>query len=233
MNTNPTATAEDLNLDPPNIKLKVCGMKYPENMLDLAKMQPDYMGLIFYKKSSRYFTGPLPELPKTIQKVGVFVNASAEKIIESIKTYQLHAIQLHGEETPEFLQQLIGNITDACANSVAIIKAYSIGEDFDFSVLQAYEDCCDFYLFDTKGKLPGGNGHSFNWNLLNNYPSTKPYFLSGGIGLEEAELLKAFLETEAATYCYAIDVNSQFEIEAGLKNLEQLIEFKKKLIGSI
>ena len=103
---------------------------------------------------------------------------------------------------------------------------------FDFSVLTPYEDVCDYYLFDTKGKLPGGNGYTFNWEVLKNYPSTKPYFLSGGIGLDEVKTIKDFLQKKESQYCYAIDVNSKFEIEPGLKDVKKLKEFKNKVTSS-
>ena len=93
-----------------------------------------------------------------------------------------------------------------------------------------YEDVCDYFLFDTKGKLPGGNGYLFDWSVLNNYPSTKPFFLSGGIGLDQIDKLREFQNSEASKYCYAIDVNSKFEIEAGLKDIQKLKEFKNKTI---
>ena len=96
-------------------------------------------------------------------------------------------------------------------------------------MLDAYEDSCDYFLFDTKGKLPGGNGYTFDWNLLADYTATKPYFLSGGIGLDELESIREFLKSKAAAYCHAIDVNSRFEFEPGSKNIEQLKKFKSQL----
>ena len=110
-----------------------------------------------------------------------------------------------------------------------MIKVFSIKDEFDFSMLLPYEDVCDYFLFDTKGKLPGGNGYTFNWDILKNYPSTKEFFLSGGIGLDQFEDLKRFQKSKASKYCYAIDVNSKFEIEAGLKNIEKLKKFKSQL----
>ena len=110
-----------------------------------------------------------------------------------------------------------------------IIKAFSIDMDFDFDSLKPYETVCDYFLFDTKGKLPGGNGITFDWTILKNYSLTKPFFLSGGIGLNEVESLSAFLSSPESKYCYAIDVNSKFEIEPGLKSMELLKAFKEKM----
>jgi phosphoribosylanthranilate isomerase len=214
------------------MKLKICGMKYQDNINQVAKLQPDYLGFIFYEKSPRFFEGDIPQVPNTIKKVGVFVNASIEYIIEQIKTHNIQAIQLHGNESPEFCDALRrAELVSASHNEnlkqtqVDIIKVFSIKEKFNFDVLKPYENACDYYLFDTKGKLPGGNGYTFNWNVLNNYPSTKPYFLSGGIGLDQIENINQFQKSKASKYCYAIDVNSKFEIEAGLKDIKRLNRF--------
>ena len=211
------------------MKLKVCGMKYQDNMIKVAKLQPDYLGFIFHKKSKRFFNGPIPEFPNSIKKVGVFVNASLEEISEKVKKYNLVAIQLHGEESPEFCDALFHAELGSTTHKIEIIKVFSIKDDFDFQLIEPYESVCDFFLFDTKGKLPGGNGFTFNWNVLKHYPSTKPYFLSGGIGLEELERVFSFLQKKESKYCYAIDVNSKFEIKPGIKNIYKLNEFKNEL----
>jgi phosphoribosylanthranilate isomerase len=216
------------------MKLKVCGMKYQENMIEVAKLQPDYLGFIFYEKSTRFFEGTIPELPKYIKKVGVFVNASVDEILEKVKKHNLEAIQLHGDESPEFCDALCHTVPKAIwigsvSHRVEIIKVFSIKDDFDFNRLKPYEPVCDFFLFDTKGKLPGGNGYAFNWNVLKHYPSSKPFFLSGGIGLEEVDSILSFLRRQESKYCYAIDVNSKFEIEPGLKHIEKLKTFKNEL----
>ncbi len=195
-------------------------MKY--NITEVAELQPDYLGFIFYEKSPRNFEDTIPELPKDIKKVGVFVDEKIEVIVAKIDTYKLDAIQLHGHESPEICRLLKSTKKE-------IIKVFSIKDEFDFSVLSNYKDVCDYFLFDTKGKLPGGNGYTFNWDVLKDYPFTKPYFLSGGIGLNEIEKIKTFKESPASKYCYALDVNSKFEIEPGLKDIELLENFKSQL----
>lgn len=205
------------------LRLKVCGMKYQDNIEAVASLQPDYLGFIFHEDSPRHFEGIIPELPPSIHKVGVFVDKTVEFIANQIEKHKLSVIQLHGHESPEMCRILK-------STNAKVIKVFSIKDAFDFSVLTPYEDVCDYYLFDTKGKLPGGNGYTFNWDVLINYPSTKPYFLSGGIGLDQIEDLKRFQESDASKYCYAIDINSKFEIEAGLKNIEKLQEFKNNVI---
>ncbi|WP_298902527.1 phosphoribosylanthranilate isomerase [uncultured Psychroserpens sp.] len=208
------------------MKLKVCGMNYKNNIQEVALLRPDYLGFIFYEKSSRFFNGEIPTLPDSIKKVGVFVNSSLESIAEKVMTHNLQAVQLHGKESPEFIKELIRMFADSNFSLVEIIKVFSIKDDFDFSVLQPYESLCNYFLFDTKGKLPGGNGYAFNWDILSKYPSSKPYFLSGGIGNSEIENLKQFKATQASKYCYAIDVNSKFEIKPGLKNIFELEQFR-------
>ena len=205
------------------MKIKICGMKYPENILEVGSLLPDYMGFIFWEKSARYFEGIIPELPKSIQKVGVFVNASVDEIAEKIKTHDLQAVQLHGHESVEFCESLKKNIP----NLIDVIKVFPILDTFDFEILKSFENVCDYFLFDTKGKLPGGNGTTFDWKILEQYPSTKPFFLSGGIGIDETEQVKQVLKSNLPIY--AIDINSKFEVEPGLKNIELLSSFKNNL----
>jgi phosphoribosylanthranilate isomerase len=196
------------------MKLKICGMKYPDNILEVGSLLPDYMGFIFWEKSARYFDGEIPDLPKSIKKVGVFVNATLEEILEKIAKHNLQAVQLHGHESVAFCLELKNKIE----SKIEIIKVFSADENFDFNVLKPFETVCDYFLFDTKGKLPGGNGTTFDWKVLEKYPSSKPFFLSGGIGINELDNVKQILKTNLPIY--AIDVNSKFEIEPGLKNIE-------------
>jgi phosphoribosylanthranilate isomerase len=203
--------------------IKICGMKYPDNILEVGSLLPDYMGFIFWEKSARYFDGIIPDLPKSIKKVGVFVNETAEVILAKAIKYDLQAIQLHGQESVEFCL----NLKNELDSEIELIKVFSVDDDFNFDALKPFETVCDYFLFDTKGKLPGGNGTTFDWKVLEKYPSSKPFFLSGGIGLEEIDLTKEILATNLPIH--ALDVNSKFEIEPGLKNIEKLNSFKDKL----
>ncbi len=196
------------------MKLKICGMKYPDNILEVGALLPDYMGFIFWEKSARYFDGIIPALPKSIRKVGVFVNATSEEILEKIQKHDLQAVQLHGNESVEFCESLKKKLP----KGIEVIKVFSILNTFDFAALKPFEPLCDYFLFDTKGKLPGGNGTTFDWKVLEQYPSTKPFFLSGGIGIEELEDVKQVLKTNLPIY--AIDANSKFELNPGLKNIK-------------
>ena len=204
------------------MKLKICGMKYPDNIKSVATLQPDYLGFIFYEKSKRNFDGIIPEIPNQIKKTGVFVNATIEFILEKVKKHNLKTVQLHGNESVDFCKEMR-------QNNIEVIKVFSVGEVFDFDKLKVYENVCDYFLFDTKGKEKGGNGITFNWKLLDNYSSNKPYFLSGGIGLEEVKNLKIFLDSEVSKNCVAIDINSKFEIKPGLKDIGKLRAFTEDL----
>lgn len=204
------------------MKLKVCGMRYTDNIRAVAAIEPDYLGFIFFEGSSRYVSESIPKLPTVLKKAGVFVNATYDTIVKKINTYDLQAVQLHGDESPEFCKSIQ-------ALNIEVIKVFSIKNEFNFELLRPFEPVCDFFLFDTKGPLAGGNGYCFDWSVLEKYPSKKPYFLSGGIGLESIEALQEFKKSTAAIYCYAIDVNSQFEIAPAQKNKKLLEKFKQLL----
>ncbi len=217
------------------MKLKVCGMKYKENIEAVAALQPDYLGFIFYEKSPRNFNSEIPVIPNSIKKVGVFVDASIDFILEKVKKHNFKAIQLHGNESAEYCKELKSRCHSAFdaesiskqGNQIEIFKVFSIKDEFDFEILKPHEGIVDYFLFDTKGKEKGGNGYTFDWNVLKNYNSTTPFILSGGIGLEEVAKIKAILKTDLPIYC--IDINSKFEIEPGLKNINDLEKFKKLL----
>lgn len=200
------------------MKLKICGMKYSENIVEISELLPDFMGFIFWEKSTRYFDEIIPEIPKSIKKAGIFVGENAEEIAFKIKQYQLDLIQLHGNETPETCRELQ-------QQNVQIIKVFSIGNDFNFDDLKPFENSCDYFLFDTKGKFPGGNGVAFDWKILEKYDSEKPIFLSGGIGIEDISKIK-----KLKIPIFAIDVNSKFETQPGSKNIDLLQQFKSQLL---
>ncbi len=203
-------------------------MKYQENIEAVAALQPDYLGFIFYEKSPRNFDAVIPQIPDTIKKTGVFVDEEINSILEKSNTYNFKALQLHGNESSEFCKELRTKLNSSTKlNNVEIFKVFSIKDQFDFEVLNPYEGIVDYFLFDTKGKEKGGNGYTFDWSVLNKYNSSTPFILSGGIGLQEIENVKAILETDLPIY--GIDINSKFEIKPGLKNINDLEKFKKLL----
>ncbi|MCX2762458.1 phosphoribosylanthranilate isomerase [Aquimarina muelleri] len=217
-------------------------MKFPENIQEVTLLQPDYLGFIFYEKSPRNFEGKILAIPSTIKKTGVFVDTSIDFILQKVKQYDFQAIQLHGNESAAYCQDLkdtlisddrphrfLKPVRSSEDDKIKIWKVFSIKDTFDFDVLKPYEGIVDCFLFDTKGKEKGGNGYTFDWSVLKNYSSSTPFILSGGIGLEETDSILSFLKGPESNYLYAIDVNSRFEIEPGLKNIEKLKEFKNLL----
>ena len=208
------------------LRLKICGMKAPSNILEVAALQPDYMGFIFYKQSKRYAGGLsaelLKDLPLNIKKTGVFVDESLSVAAKFVTEFGFSAIQLHGAETPEYCLEL----KELLPPGTEIIKAFGVDERFDFAQLRAYEAVVDYFLFDTQTPGHGGSGKVFNWSLLARYELDKPYFLSGGIGPEHAEDIGNLKDKRL----YAIDVNSRFELEPGLKQIDKLNDFKNKLL---
>ncbi|MEQ6125357.1 phosphoribosylanthranilate isomerase [Pseudotenacibaculum sp. MALMAid0570] len=206
------------------MKLKVCGMKYVENLQSVAQLQPDYLGFIFYEQSPRNFEGVIPEIPKTIKKTGVFVNEFIEILVSLVQEYKLEAIQLHGDETIEYIQEIKSHL-----KNVEIIKVFGIKDDFDFSILESYKDEVDYFLFDTKGKERGGNGVKFDWLVLKKYPYQKPFFLSGGIGPNDIEEIKKI--KNSGLPIHTVDINSRFEIEPGVKNIKLIKKFKNEFKG--
>lgn len=214
-----------------SLKLKICGMKHPENILEVAALKPDYLGFIFYERSPRNFSEEIPVIDSSIKKTGVFVNEEIDFVVEKVEKYKFKAIQLHGNESAEYCKRLKFELSQH--HSVELIKVFSVKETFNLYELKAYEGIVDFFLFDTQGKNKGGNGITFNWELLKDYSSSTPFILSGGIGEEElpkiAELLTYFERNNKSELFYGVDVNSKFEVEAGLKNANALKRFKDNL----
>lgn len=195
-------------------------MKYEDNIGDLQRLEPDWMGFIFYERSPRYIAEPPDLSDVTAKKIGVFVDADDTFIIKKIKTFQLDGLQFHGRETPEICENYR-------KRNLIIIKSFSIDRGFDFSETVIYEGSCDYFLFDTKGISPGGTGKMFDWNILSKYHGETPFLLSGGIHPESVEALKEFSHPKWA----GIDINSQFEVDPGFKNISLIQNFKYALFG--
>ena len=196
------------------MKIKICGLKHPDNIKAVAALAPDYMGFICYAPSPRYAeelqAETLAALPATIYKTAVFVNENAETIAKLTDTYNFDAIQLHGNEDPEFC--------DSLRSKAIIIKAFGLDKNFDFEQLIEFEDNVDYFLFDTKTAQHGGSGKAFDWSLLDKYSLNIPFFLSGGLSLDNLQEIKLIKHPQF----YGVDLNSRFEIEPGLKDIEKL-----------
>ncbi len=219
--------------------LKICGLRQTENIKSLLALQPDYLGFIFYEKSKRYAEGVLDERfakflkfskskSRTLKKTGIFVNEDLNKIKLIIEKYRLNAVQLHGDEPPELCKQLmnlyLGDNLEL-SPKLEIIKVFSVNDNFDFNETKKYEDSCDLFLFDTKGRERGGSGIAFNWDILKKYKGEKPFFLSGGIGPGNAAEIKKMNHPKL----YGVDINSRFEIEPGIKDVEKVKQFIAEL----
>ena len=196
------------------MKIKICGMKYPENIAAIAALQPDMIGFIFYPKSKRYVGNnfsynTLQHLSGNIKKIGVFVNETNESILEKYENYQLDFVQLHGDETPIQCQLLM-------EKKISVIKAFQVDDVFDFDTLKPYQNVCSYFLFDTKTDEYGGSGKSFDWQMLDRYRLNIPFILSGGIGLQNID---DALQLQHPML-YGLDINSKLETEPGLKSLE-------------
>lgn len=203
------------NISNPAFKIKVCGMRDTQNIRDVASLSPDYLGFIFYVPSARYAAELdqqlLQNLPETIKKTGVFVNAEAEYIQQQVEKFGLSVVQLHGAESPAFCSGIR-------RLNIEVIKAFGVDELFDFESLRVYEDSVDYFLFDTKTPAHGGSGKLFDWKLLQQNKTTKPFFLSGGIDVDQINEIRELNDNRL----YAIDVNSKFEISPGLKDYTKL-----------
>jgi len=205
------------------MKIKVCGMRNQSNIEDLVKLKPDYIGFIFYPKSKRFIGEQIPDeiqtlIPVYIQKVGVFIDEPFDNLLEKFRNNKLDMIQLHGSELPGYCERLK-------KLDIPVIKVFSIDSDFDFEMVKPYNPFCDYYLFDTASDLRGGTGTKFNWKQLGQYKEDKPFFLSGGIKPTDAVGIREITHNEL----YAIDVNSGFETEPGVKDIPKLKSFIENL----
>lgn len=207
------------------MKVKVCGMKHPENIKALAELDIDYMGFIFYEKSPRFAEAAL-QVTDSIQKVGVFVNENINSILQKVQIFGLKVIQLHGHETPAFCEELHQALSTAGHAEVNLWKVFSIQSPLDFEGIEDYSFYVHGYLLDTKGQYRGGNGEKFDWHLLEQQKFSKPVMLSGGIGPEDAEQVSELYKKGLIA---GVDINSGFEEEPGLKNIRLVHEFLQNL----
>lgn len=196
------------------LRVKVCGMRNPGNILAVAAIRPDLMGFIFYKESPRYvgidFQIPVA-LPVSVKRVGVFVNERTDHLLKTAEKHQLDFVQLHGSETPRTCSILQ-------RQGLKVIKAFGVDKHFRPNLLNEFDESVDYFLFDTNGPLYGGHGKRFNWRILDYYNKEVPFFLSGGINPENA----IDISSVRSPFCFGIDVNSGVETEPGIKDIAKL-----------
>lgn len=198
------------------MKIKVCGLTDNESGRTLAQLpEVSYLGFIFYEESPRHTTSTF----KTSKpKIGVFVNEEISRILELAAEHALSGVQLHGNESPEFIAQLPENLIK--------IKAFGISSVGDLAQTSNYEGLVDYFLFDTKTERFGGSGNPFDWTILEKYEGKTPFFLSGGIGLDSAHEIETFQHEKHAGF----DLNSRFEREPKNKNVSQIQHFLKAVL---
>lgn len=208
------------------MRIKVCGMTNTEQVMQLDTMGVEFAGFIFYPKSPRYVFRHMsrPDIKKIkgqhINKVGVFVNAPVEELLQTVDDCGLHLVQLHGDETPKYCEKV--------ADYVGVIKAFRLRDDDQVLwKVKDYQDIADMFLFDTDGTGYGGTGKKFNWSMLQGLRINKPFFLSGGIGPDDVEGLASFSKDTVAKDLFSIDVNSKFETIPGLKDMMAVEKFVK------
>lgn len=195
--------------------IKTCGMRDADNIRAVSELGIDWMGFIFWPPSSRYVSEKPSFLPTRQKRVGVFVDARIEEVKSKADEYALDLIQLHGKESPAFCERLKAN------SRQQLIKAFNIATREDLEQTRPYEGLVDYFLFDTKAKMVGGNGTQFDWSVLSAYQGNTPFLLSGGIGPDDAEKVRNFHHPQLA----GIDLNSRFELSPALKDIEKLKQF--------
>ena len=208
------------------MRIKVCGMTRLDQLIKLDELGIEFAGFIFYPKSPRYIKKfhlsalDVKREKLNINRVGVFVNATADEILKTVDDWRLQMVQLHGDESPKFCEHI--------SNHITTIKAFRIGpdENIDWKIYP-YRDSADMYLFDTVGVNYGGTGIQFDWNVLEKAQINKPYFLSGGIGADDTDKIRQFVPGQKDLF--SIDVNSRFEISPGIKDMDLIEEFCKKI----
>ena len=191
-------------------------MREAENIREVEALGIDLMGFIFWSKSKRYVLERPNYLPTRCKRVGVFVDADIQEVKQKVMEYGLDIIQFHGNESPDYCAQL---------KNYTLIKAFNIATTDDLEATKPYEGIVDYFLFDTKSKMVGGNGTKFDWRVLNDYVGKTSFLLSGGIGPDDADSIKAFHHPQ----CIGIDLNSRFESLPALKDIKQLKAFIKKI----
>lgn len=208
------------------MRIKVCGMTQMDQVEQLPGLGATFAGFIFYPKSPRYvfrhMTSAQLKKVNTINKVGVFVNASVEEVLLMVDECRLHMVQLHGDESPKYCERI--------ADYVSVVKAFRLSDNDSIEwMVNPYMDVCDMFMFDTMGAGYGGTGKKFDWNILKGSNIGKPFFLSGGIQPEDTNSLKEFHQEPVAKALFAIDINSKFESAPGIKQMDKVAKFINEL----
>jgi phosphoribosylanthranilate isomerase len=211
------------------MRIKVCGMTQPDQLDVLAELGVNFAGFIFYPKSPRFalrqMTTSRIKKENRLNKVGVFVNAGIDDVLQLVDECRLHMVQLHGDETAKYCERM--------ADYVSVIKAFRLSDNDNIEwMIRPYMESCDMFMFDTMGAGYGGTGKKFDWGMLRDAEIGKPFFLSGGIEPGDEENLKLFAGEPVGRSLFAVDINSRFEISPGLKDMEKVTKFVSNLNGA-
>ncbi|HWB25803.1 MAG TPA: phosphoribosylanthranilate isomerase [Chitinophagaceae bacterium] len=211
------------------LRVKVCGMTDAEQVRQADELGVEFAGFIFYPRSPRYVlksmaADDIRKIRRHINKVGVFVNASADEVLRMVDACGLYLVQLHGDESPKVCERI--------ADYITVVKAFRLAEDDNVMwKIKDYQDVVDMFMFDTEGAGYGGTGKKFNWDMLKGLNIRKPFFLSGGITPSDAQALREFQKEPVAKDLFAIDINSKFEVVPGVKDMEKVKKFIQELSG--
>lgn len=200
------------------MKLKICGLKYADNIKQVAALDPDYLGFVFYEPSKR-FVGTdfiMPPISPQIKRTGVFVNAPLAYIEDKVKKYGLDYAQLQGDETPEFCAEV--------KQFTQVIRAFGLDDRFELRELDAYKSTCNYFLFDTKAEIYEGVGKPLQLSLLEKYDNSIPYFIGGGMDMDKFRLL-----SKMSIKPYGIDVINKAEIKPGYKDIIRVIQLRNNV----
>ena len=208
------------------MRVKVCGITLEEQLTKLPEVGATFAGFIFYPKSPRYvlrhMTTNQIKKENNINKVGVFVNASTEEVLQMVDECRLHMVQLHGDETPKYCEKI--------ADYISVVKAFRLSETDNIGYrIQEYMNVCDMFMFDTEGAGYGGTGKKFDWAQLTNTQVGKPYFLSGGVEPTDTDALNKFKDMPEGKALFAVDINTKFEVAPGVKDMELIKKFTEQL----
>jgi phosphoribosylanthranilate isomerase len=208
-------------------RIKVCGLTDVNQVRQLNELGVEFAGFNFYKRSPRYVHKTLPSITikkirGKINKVGIFVDEDADELLRTVDDCGLYLVQLHGNESPRYCERI--------SNYITVVKVFRLSDDDNVEwKIKDYYEGVDMFMFDTETTNFGGSGKKFNWRILKDIKINKPFFLAGGIGPEDVDELKKFAQQPVAKDLFAIDINSKFEVMPGVKDIELIKTFRKKL----
>ena len=209
------------------MRIKVCGLTNANQVRQLNELGIEFAGFNFYKRSPRYVHKTMPsttikKIRSKINKVGIFVDEDPDELLQTVDDCGLYLVQLHGNESPRYCERI--------SNYISVIKVFRLSDDDNVEwKIKDYYDAADMFMFDTETTSFGGSGKKFNWQILKDIDVKKPFFLAGGISPDDAEELKKFSLQPVAKDLFAIDINSKFEVMPGVKDINQIKDFRRQL----